>query len=219
MFESATGIPVNSSQSNMPLNQAVLQGVSQEQLENIKKLARTLRIVMIVISTCMMIVCYYNLGTVTTTSSSSSTTGSSVTSTSFIAVYVLFFATLICCYEIGWSAIASTLVQNFGFLYYPISRLIFLILVSISFHQKSFTAAVVLSSNILVFDACLFLQVEILLFQLSTFGIVIFVFLLIAMLMELAVSCKYPKYEKYVRLTHMNITPLPDTGQSTLQVV
>ena len=43
--------------------------------------------------------------------------------------------------------------------------------------------------------------------------------MLMAMLAELYVSCKYPKYEKFVRLTHMNITPLPDTGQSAIQMV
>ena len=123
MFESATGIPMGNNQASYaPPNQAVLQGVSQEQLESMQRVARLLRLVMIIIATAMMIVCYYNLGTAT---------GSYATSTSFIAIYVLFFSTLICCYEVGWSGIASHLVQNFGFLYFPISRFIFLILVSI----------------------------------------------------------------------------------------
>ena len=56
-------------------------------------------------------------------------------------------------------------------------------------------------------------------FSLSTFGKVIFAFLWMVMLAELYVGCAFPKYEKYVRLTHMNMTPLPDSGQGALQMV
>ena len=79
---------------------------------------------MLGVATLMMITCYYNLGTAS---------GTSPTSSTFVALYVLFFATLLCCYEVGWSTISIQLVQNFGFLYFPISRFIFLVLVSIYF--------------------------------------------------------------------------------------
>lgn len=43
MFESATGISTGSSRSYQPPNQCVLQGVSQDQLDKMKKLASYIR--------------------------------------------------------------------------------------------------------------------------------------------------------------------------------
>lgn len=47
-------------------------------------------------------------------------TGSNSVSENFIAMYVFFFSTLICCYELAMRQIAIMIVQNFGFLYNPI---------------------------------------------------------------------------------------------------
>ena len=114
---------------------------------------------MIAVATLMMATCYYNFGTTTSTTSTATTTGTAnpasyATSSTFIALYLLFFSTMICCYEIGWSTIASQLVQNFGFLYFPISRFIFLVLVS----------AFVIFSNIYVITYAMFIIIYLLIY-------------------------------------------------------
>ena len=99
-------------------------------------------------------------------------TGENNVSENFIAIYVFFFSTLICCYELAMRQIAMMIVQNFGFLYNPIGKVIFLSFVGI------------------------------LLFQLSTMGIVVFCFLVIGGLVQIYVNFKHPKYQTYMRATH-----------------
>lgn len=120
MFESATGIQTGANANYSNPNQAVLQGVSEEQLEAMKRWSKILRIAMLIEATLMMITCYYNFGT-----------SSGSVSSNFIALYVLFFSTLLCCYEVGLQQVSAILAQNFGFLYFPIARFIFLVFVSL----------------------------------------------------------------------------------------
>lgn len=91
-------------------NQNVLD-VTQEELAGMKKWASILRIIMLIVSTLMIVTAYYNIGVVNTTS-----TGSTNSSATFLAVYVFFFSTLICCYEVALKFVSVYIVQNFGFM-------------------------------------------------------------------------------------------------------
>lgn len=99
--------------------------------------------------------------------------------TNFLALYVFFLSVLLCCYEIALRQAALYIVQNFGFMYNPLGRAFFLVFIAI------------------------------LCFQLSTFGIVMFCFLLIFGMVEIYVRVVHPKYGKYIRSLHYyeNVAP------------
>ena len=160
--------PSNNQYNNGPNN--VIEGVTEEQFAQMKKWANILKYMMLVVSTLMMITAYYNFAN----------TSNSVAS-NFLAVYILFFSTMICCYEVAWSAISSRIVNNFGFLYNPVGRTIFYILVAI------------------------------MLFQLSIMGEIIFAFLLCTMAVHFYVDFRFPKFEKYLRMTHLGMNPVVGT--------
>ncbi|KAJ1401725.1 hypothetical protein B484DRAFT_457913, partial [Ochromonadaceae sp. CCMP2298] len=46
----------------------------------------------------------------------------------FFAFYVLFFSAMICCFEVGMSAISRLIAVNFGFMYTLTGRVIFVVL-------------------------------------------------------------------------------------------
>jgi len=135
-----------------------------EEIEAMKKWANYLRYTMLIIATLMMVCAYYNFAN-----------GSNSVSTNFLALYILFFSCIICCYELAFKQVSIYIVQNFGFMFNPWGRTIFLILV------------------------------EIMLFQLSTFGQVLFAVLLLAMVIQIYVNIKHKRFERYLRLTHMHI--------------
>jgi hypothetical protein len=162
---------IQSNASVYASNQNVLD-ITEEELEAMKKWSKILRIMMLIVATLMMITSYYNLS------------GSNSLSTNFLAVYVLFFSTLICCYEVAFQSISRMIVQNFGFMYNPIGRTIFLVLVAI------------------------------MLFQLSTMGKVIFAFLLLSMLVQIYVDVKHKNFEKFVRLNHLHVKVATRAGAS-----
>jgi hypothetical protein len=142
--------------------QNALQGVDAEELVKIQKWAKILRITMILISTLMIITAWYNIAS----------SSSSKVATSFIALYVFFFSIMICCQEIALRQAAVFIVQNFGFMYNPVGRMIFILFVSF------------------------------LCFSLSTMGIVCFSLLITEMLVQIYVYFTHPQFVAYMKKLH-----------------
>jgi hypothetical protein len=130
-------------------------------MEKILKWSKFLRTSMIIVSVLCIITSWYNLATATNS-----------VSTNFLAIYVFFFSSMICCYELALKQVAILIVQNFGFLYNPAGRSIFLIFLAI------------------------------LLFQLSTMGMVMFAVLIAMGVLQIYVDIRHPKFETYKRTMH-----------------
>lgn len=130
-------------------------------MAKILKWSKFLRTTMIIVSVLCIITSWYNLATATNS-----------ISTNFLAVYVFFFSMMICCYELALKQVAVLIVQNFGFLYNPVGRSIFLMFLAI------------------------------LLFQLSTMGVVMFAVLLTVGILQIYVDIRHPKFETYKRTMH-----------------
>jgi hypothetical protein len=174
MFQSANADDPETIKRNANVyasNQNVLTGVTEKELSGMKYWANIIKYAMLIVSTLMIATSYLNIGTSTAN-----------ISTSFLALYVFFFSTIICCYEVAFKMISTYIVQNFGFMYNPWGRFIFLILVAI------------------------------MLFQLSVMGKVVFALLLVVMLLQIYVDFKYRQFEKFIRLTHLHIKIQTDTG-------
>lgn len=161
MFSALPKFDDAESQQNSTQRNDIIYGIDDEELRKMKRCHEILRIVMLTVSTLMMVTCYVNFANT-----------SNSLAANFLAIYVLFFSTLICCYEIAFQGIAMIMVQNFGFMYNPVGRSIFLI----------FTA--------------------IMLFQLSLMGRVMFGLLLLAGIFQIGINCRHPKFEQYMRITH-----------------
>lgn len=108
--------------------QETLSEVSPEELVRIQYWAKILKIAMMIISTLMIVTGLYNV--------LSSSTSVSV-STLFLALYVFFFAVMICCFECGLKAATMAIVQNFGFMYNPIGRFFFMLFVAFLCYELS----------------------------------------------------------------------------------
>jgi COPI associated protein len=104
----------------------LLIGLDEDELQVIKKWAYNLRVAMIVVSTLCVITSWYNLAT-----------ASNSIANNFLAVYVFFFSMIVCCYEVAIRQVTFIIVQNFGFMYNPVGRSIFLIFVAILLFQLS----------------------------------------------------------------------------------
>ena len=143
------------------VDESVIPGIDDAELERIVKWAKILRVAMILVSTLCIVTAFYNLATTSNT-----------VATNFLAVYVFFFSTLVCCYEVALKQVVVIIVQNFGFLYNPVGRTIFVIFLAI------------------------------LLFQLSVMGMVMFAILLFMGIVQIYVDCKHPKFEKYKQVVH-----------------
>ncbi len=135
--------------------------VDENELAAIRKWARTMKLAMLIISTLMIITAWYNIGSSTTQ-----------VSDGFVAMYLFFFAILICCFELAIKRIAVLLVQNFGFMYNAAGRFMFLIFVGF------------------------------LCFDLSTMGKVVFGLLMLYGLVNIYLNFKHPQYSKYLRAMH-----------------
>lgn len=142
-------------------DETVIQGIDDVELDKIVKWAKMLRVAMIVVSTLCIITSFYNLATTSNT-----------VATNFLAVYVFFFSALVCCYEVALKQVVIVIVQNFGFLYNPVGRTIFVVFLAI------------------------------LLFQLSIMGMVMFAILLAMGIVQIYVDVKHPKFEKYKQVVH-----------------
>lgn len=143
------------------MDESVIQDIDDAELAKIEGWAKKLRVAMIVVSTLCIITAFYNLANTSNT-----------VATNFLAVYVFFFSTLVCCYEIAVKQVVLIIVSNFGFLYNPIGRTIFICFLAV------------------------------LLFQLSTMGMVMFAVLLAMGIVQIYVDCRHPKFEKYKMVIH-----------------
>ena len=96
----------------------------------------------------------------------------------FFAIYVFFFAILICCYELGFSFTARFIAVNFGFLYSLTGRMIFLLFVGfMSFALGQSTPP-------------------------NDWGYAAMGVLYLVGLVHVYFLCKFPEYEAYVRRKH-----------------
>ncbi len=122
-----------------------------------------LKYAMCALSLFIIITAFYSFGSV-----------SGDVSTTFIALYVFFFGVLILCYEIAFKFTSIIIVQNFGFLYNPYGRSIFLLLLSV------------------------------LCYHLGAMGIVSFGFLMGAIFFHGYIDLRYPKFEKFLQIKHFH---------------
>jgi hypothetical protein len=136
-------------------------GVPAEELASIKYWSRILRGSMLIISILMLITAWYNFAS-----------SSNEVSTVMLGLYVMFFAILICCFELAFKFATVMIVQNFGFMYNPFGR------------------------------ACFIIFVAIMCFQLSTMGKAMFALLIAQGLLQAYVYCACPHYEAYTRKLH-----------------
>jgi Ca2+/Na+ antiporter len=157
VFEAVAGDDVESQQRQ---NNALL-GLSDAEKAAMSSWAKKIRLAMIIIGTLMFIVAFYNFASTSASLSSN-----------FLAIYVLFFATLICCYEVALKQVSFYIAQNFGFMYAPMGRSIFLALAAFM---------------------C---------FELSTFGKVMFALLVVMGIVQIYVNVKHPRFEEYMRSLH-----------------
>lgn len=133
--------------------------ITEEELAIIKKWARILRFSMIAIATGLILVAFFNFA------------GSSI-STSMLSLYLFLFSLLLCCFECGIKQVAYVIVQNFGFMYNSVGRVLFLLLVA-------------------------FIS-----FEVSLLGKVMFGLMLGYGFLSCVIYCKHPMYGKYMRNLH-----------------
>ncbi len=134
--------------------------VSTEEFMHIKQWAQKMRVGMVIISILMVVIGLSNV-----------IAGAS-TETSLLACYLIFFALLLCCYEMAIKRVAIQIAINFGFIYSPKGRLIFLVFLAL------------------------------LCFQLSLFGKILFAMLLVMGLLYAYICYKHPQFPVYMRKLH-----------------
>jgi hypothetical protein len=143
-----------------PIDPSALD-VDEKELAEIRKWSRLLKIGMLIIATLMVFTAYSNIGS------------SAVSlANAFLAIYLLFFSCLICCFEIAFKRVTVLLVQNFGFLYSAGGRFLFL----------SFVA--------------------VLCYGLSTLGKIVFALIIAFGFVYLYIVFKHPQLPKYLRAMH-----------------
>lgn len=138
--------------------------MTPEELQLIKKWSYMLRIGFAVCASLMIIAGLFTLA-------------SASLGEAFIALYVIFFGSLICCYEIALPGISKPIAQNFGFMYTKFGRALFLLFMA-------------------------FLS-----YGLGLFGIIVMCLLIIGMGVNIYVMYICPKYSEWVRIQHFkNLT-------------
>ncbi len=118
--------------------------VDPAELEEMKKWAAKLRITNLIVCALLMLAAFFSLG-------------SNDLSLVFIAMYVWGFALLLCCYELGLSAIAKLIAQNFGFIYNPIPRRVFVVLIAILCYELGLIGKIAM--GILLGSECVYAYV------------------------------------------------------------
>lgn len=93
----------------------------------------------------------------------------------FIALYVFFFAIIICCFEVALNVIALWIAQNFGFMYTLLGRMLFIIFVA---------------------SLC---------YNLKLFGKIVMGILLAIVVLNIGIIVVFPKYEAWLRAKHFNV--------------
>lgn len=91
----------------------------------------------------------------------------------FIALYVFFFAIIICCFEVALNVIALWIAQNFGFMYTLLGRMLFIIFIA---------------------SLC---------YNLELFGKIVMGILLAIVVLNIGVIIVFPKYEAWLRSKHL----------------
>ena len=135
-------------------------GMEAKELAAMQKYATMLRVAFIIVAILMGAAAYLRLATTPSIS------------TVFVALYVWFFALVICCFELAIGFIAKIIAENFGFMYFPTGKGVFLAFVSF---------------------LCL---------DLSIFGIICTCLLLVLMCVNIYVMFKFPKYDAWLRYKH-----------------
>jgi hypothetical protein len=92
--------------------------------------------------------------------------------TAFIALYVVFFSIVICCFELALSFVSKWIATNFGFLYSLSGRVLFLTFVAVM---------------------C---------FSLGIFGQIVMGLTFAALLFNVYVLIVYPKFDQWLRIKH-----------------
>jgi hypothetical protein len=138
--------------------------VTPEELAELKKWSYILRIGFGICASLMIIAGLFTLS-------------SASLSEVFIALYVIFFGSLICCYEIAFAGMSKTIAQNFGFMYTKLGRALFLLFIAF------------------------------LCYGLGLFGIIVMCLLVVGMGVNIYVMYLCPKYSEWVRIQHFkNLT-------------
>jgi hypothetical protein len=90
----------------------------------------------------------------------------------FIALYVFFFAIIICCFEVALNVVALWIAQNFGFMYTLLGRILFIVFVA---------------------SLC---------YNLKLFGKIVMGILLALVVLNIGIIIVFPKYETWLRAKH-----------------
>jgi cation transport ATPase len=133
--------------------------VDPEELKQMQKWSLILRVVYMALSICMAAAAFLVLEKANI-------------STLFVALYVFFFAIIICCFELALKGVAKWMSENFGFMYTLTGRLMFIVFVAV------------------------------LCFDLGLFGIIVMAALLAAVCVNIYVFMAFPKYEAWLRQKH-----------------
>jgi hypothetical protein len=133
--------------------------ISPEELKMMEKYGLFLRISFVVVSILMASAACVELG------------GTDV-ATAFIALYVLFFSIIICCFELALSFVSKWIATNFGFLYSLSGRVLFLTFVAVM---------------------C---------FSLGLFGQIVMGLTFAALVFNVYVLIVYPKFDQWLRIKH-----------------
>lgn len=150
------------SQNKIDPTSAEALGITPEQLKKIQMWGLILRVSYMVVSILMAAAAALMLQN-----------GPSL-SIIFIALYVFFFAIIICCFEVALNVIAVWIAGNFGFLYTLFGRMLFMVFVA---------------------SLC---------FNLALFGKVVMALLLALVVANIAIIIIFPKYEDWLRAKHFS---------------
>jgi hypothetical protein len=133
--------------------------LTPEETEELKKWSRLLRLCFIICAALMI-----TAGVLSLSSASLSNI--------FIALYIIFFGSLICCFELAFVGVSRWIAQNFGFLYTKLGRVLFLFFIAF------------------------------LCYGLGLFGIIVMCLLIVGLGGNFYVWYRCPKYETWIRIQH-----------------
>jgi hypothetical protein len=133
--------------------------VSPAELQSMEKFSNALRLTFMAVSILMATAACVKLE-------------SAGIATAFIALYVLFFSIVICCFELSLSFVAKWIATNFGFLYTLSGRILFLTFVAVM---------------------C---------FSLGIFGKIVMGLMFAALVFNIYVLIVFPKFEQWLRIKH-----------------
>jgi len=170
-ISNSTGVPLDDDSTISGGDISIPVGIIE--LKEIEQWAKRLRVAYMIISAVMAIAAFLSLG-------------SNDLGVMFMALYVWFFALLIFCSELALKGVAKLIAENFGFMYHPVGRIIFLLFVGVM---------------------C---------FELGLLGKIVMVLLCVASFVHIYVIIIHPAFEEYVRKKHYyNVQLSAASGTST----